>query len=205
MVRRLAAVQLFVIAVAGTSPASEPVLKRAWEWSAEERIASRTNAELARVRMRPSNAGARGLADRFTGKTHRELFLPYEVFESVVSMGFDGDAQSSQAGRKSFTRELRRHGLPDDFWERLRTLSAVYRADARAVKGLDPSSRADAHALKHAELCRSRADALAAARAELGRERFDRFLYEVIAVKMFYFADRLPEPAVLRKLDGGCR
>lgn len=205
MVRRLVVLALFVIAVAGSSSASEPVLKQAWEWSVEERIASRTSVGLARERMRPSNAQERGLADRFTGKTHRELFLPYEVFESLMNMGFDGDAQSSQTGRKGFARDLKRHGLPGDFWERLWTLSAVYWTNARAMKDLDPRSADDAAALKHAALCRSRAQALAAARAEFGQERFDRFLYEVIAVKMFYFADRLPEREILRKLDGGCR
>jgi hypothetical protein len=202
---RPAVLTLLVIAVAGTSSANEPVPQPAWRWSAEERIASRTSAELARKRMRPENAEQQGLADRFTGKTHRALFLPYEVFESLVSMGFEGDAWTSQTGQAGFAQDLRRHGLPVDFWERLRTLSAVYRADVRAVRELGSNAGADLRTLKHTVLCQSRADALAASRAEFGRERFDRFLYDVIAVKMFYFADRLPEPAVLRRLDGGCR
>lgn len=123
----------------------------------------------------------------------------------MVNIGFDGDARTSQTGQQGFAPDLRRHGLPADFWERLRTLSVVYRADAQTVKELDPNAGDDARALKNGELCRSRADALAAARVEFGAARFDRFLYEVIAVKMFYFADRLPDPALLRTLDGGCR
>lgn len=60
MVCRLAALLLFLIAILGTASATEPLPKPAWQWPAEER----------------------GLADRFTGRTHPELFLPYEVFES---------------------------------------------------------------------------------------------------------------------------
>jgi hypothetical protein len=100
--------------------------------------------------MRTQGAKQRGHADLFTGKDHRELFLPYEAFESLVCIGFDGDPAVIADGQAALARDLRRPELPADFWGRLRTLS-------------------------------------------------------VIAVKMFYVADRLPEPAVLRTLADGCR
>ena len=111
--------------------------------------------------------------------------------------------------------DVKRHGLPPDFWRHLQSLSTIYVADLsdahqigvgmQRLHGRQRERAEEALTFKHTDLCRSRADALAAARKEFGHERFDRFLYEVIAVNMFYAADRLPYADLLLKAEEGCR
>jgi hypothetical protein len=196
-----------------------------WKLRLEERIVLRTNPELAHQRIRmgghvhtsgtaPSTE-ASAWADGFDGKTHPELFLPHEVFDELVKLAFTGDPRMGQVVRNGFAREVERHGLPADFWNRLQSVSTVYVADVWALRDLGagvqhqnggPRRRAEeALTLKQMDACRSRSDSLAAARNEFGRERFDRFLYEVIAVNMFSASDRIAEPELLLKIERGCR
>jgi hypothetical protein len=205
---------------------AQSTTKPAWQVPVEERISRRTNAGLALERARTgkrmqtaavqSRSGeTRPVADAFDGQTHPELFLPFEVFRKLVSVAFYGPPHTCQLVREGHMDEVRRHGLPEDFWQRLEAISAIHVADLWAMDDLSTAVREargaarkraeDALALKHDDICRSRADALAAARQEFGRERFDRFLYESIAVNMFHVSDRLPQPELLRKIEGGCR
>jgi len=153
--------------------------------------------------------------DAFDGRSHPELFLPHEVFDELVKLAFSGSPRSSQIIHDGFKHDVSRLGFPADFWERLYSLSALYIADLGDLSALaagiqKQTGRGRERAqerltAKQVDLCRSRAEALEAARREFGRERFDRFLYEVIAVNMFYGADRLPYPESLRTAEGGCR
>jgi hypothetical protein len=196
--------------------------KEPWALTVEERIALRSDPQLARERIRGGQTRAASTSskpspwvDRFNGKDHPELFLPHEVFDEFISLGFNRDARSRQNAQEGFRSEVRQHGLPADFWLRLESLSAAFIADRRAELDLlrtisrmtDQNRRRaeQALALKQRDVCRSRADALAAARDAFGRERFDRFLYEVMATKMFLSADKIPEPQLLRGLEEGCR
>lgn len=194
-----------------------------WALTVEERIALRTNPDLARERVRggrriqasSSASVSTPLADAFDGRSHPELFLPHQVFDELIKLAYTGDVRTSQLVRDGLTPDVRQHGLPADFWERLRATSSVYVADVHAQRDLNASIRQQqgtarkraqqALALKQRDACRSRATAFAAARAQFGRERFDRFLYEVIAVKMFSMADKLPDAALLRQAEEGCR
>ena len=192
--------------------------------SLEERVALRTNPSLARERVRLRQAATDGeattdesqqWADDFDGKTHPELFLPHEVFDELISLAFLSSSHSRFVIQTGFMPEVRRHGLPHDFWERLESISAEFTAEAQSVRDLldagrqrhagDEVSREAALATKHAARCRSRAAALAAARHAFGPERFDRFLYDVIATKMFMASDRLVSAEVLRRNEDGCR
>ncbi len=184
----------------------------------EERITLRTKPELARERVRgrirtqassvaSAHPDARELADSFDGKTHPELFLPHEVFRKLVKLAFQTSPRTCQVFRDGLTPEVRRHGLPDDFWNRLQSLSAAHVAELWAADDLAAAvgrhsgpareRAANALALKRIEVCRSRADALAAARSVFGQNRFDRFLYEAIAVNMFHASGSLPDPQLL--------
>lgn len=197
--------------------AEQPRARRAWEWSVEERIAARTNPDLARERVRAKHPAAKpgAIADAYSGKTHPELFLPYQVYEQLVRMAFAHDARSGEIIREGFMPEVRRHGFPEDFWERLRAGAAVYLADDRALRtriatphaaGANGREQKDKTlALLNTDVCRSRAQGLAAARKEFGRERFDRFLYEIIAVSMFTTAYSADDPELLRHAERGCR
>ena len=191
----------------------------------EERIALRTKAELARERVRDrtrtqassatsAHPGARELADSFDGKTHPELFLPHEVFRKLVKLAFQASPRTCQVFRDGLTPEVRRHGLPDDFWNRLQSLSAAHVADLWAADDLaatvgrhsGPARErgANALALKRIDVCRSRADALATARSMFGQNRFDRFMYEAIAINMFHASGKLPDPQLLHDAEKGC-
>jgi len=198
--------------------------KEPWALTLEERIALRTDPVLARERVEgarraqpksvSTNADVRS-ADDFNGQTHPELFLPGEVFRSLINMSVLSPPRSSQLVRKGLMREVKKHGLPPDFWERLQNVSAIYVADSWAERDLGESlhettgaARAQVQtklALKQTDVCRSRADALAAARKEFGRERFDRFLYGAIAINKFRSETELPTAEILRWSEGGCR
>lgn len=196
--------------------------KEPWALTVEERIALRSDPRLARERIGGGETKAASASskpspwvDRFNGKDHPELFLPHEVFDEFVTLGFSRDARSRQVAQEGFMPAVRQHGLPADFWLRVESLSAAFVADRRAeldllrtvsrTTGQSRGRAEQALALKQQDVCRSRADALVAARDAFGRERFDRFLYEVMATKMFLSADKIPEPQLLRRLEGGCR
>jgi hypothetical protein len=212
----------FVIAVIVTVSLTGQTTRPPSALTLEERIALRTNPALARERVQRSRtletnaarADVRSI-DAFDGQTHPELFLPTEVFRSLITSSTLGPPRTSQLFRKGLMAEVRRHGLPPDFWERLQSLSAIYIADSWAERDIGhslqkvsgPARRRSeaALALKQVDVCRSRADALSAARKEFGRERFDRFLYEAIAVHKFHSETRLPDPQMLRHVEAGCR
>ena len=196
--------------------------KQPWALTLEERIALRTDPELARERSRGSGRvrttvreGGSGFVDAFDGKTHPELFLPHQVFRTLMDHAFLGPERSGSRFRAGVAPELSLYELPPDFWQRLERVSAGYIRDTAEVNAMIASlrhlhgrARSDAQEaldLKQMESCRGRAEALAAARREFGSKRFDRFLYEVIAVNMFHVAEELPRAEDLRRAEGGCQ
>jgi hypothetical protein len=214
-------VSLCLLCVVGLPTIAQSVQQRkSWEWTLEERIASRTSADAARVRLQQNKPEKRQLVstakksstvvDSFTGRTHPELFLPHQVFGQLVGLAFLSDVRTGEVFREGMTPDVMRHGLPSDFWEKLRSITTIYAADEYALRGA--MSRASANQItqeqlnvRHNALCRSRADALFEARQQFGRRRFDRFLYEVMAVNMFSAAFSLPNPELLRQAEEGCR
>lgn len=206
----------------GVVSSSAQTPRQPWAFTLEERIALRTHAGLARERSRgggrvatAAREGGAGVVDAFDGKTHPELFLPHQVFRTLVDHAFIAPDSSGSAFRRGVAPDLSLYGLPPDFWERLRTVSGDYIRDTSTLNAMMASlrqlhgrARGDAQealALKKIESCRSRAEALAAARRAFGNEQFDRFLYEVIAVNMFHVTDELPRAEDLRRAEGGCR
>jgi hypothetical protein len=212
------------IPAAGETPIKAPQ-KEPWTFTSEERIALRVDPERAKERIRESGrvraAGApvskteTSWVDKFEGKNHPELFLPYEVFDQLIGLAFSGTPRDCQIAREGFMPEVKRRGLPADFWQRLQSITTIYVADLRTERDLLSAVRQQtgtrlqraeqALELKHGDVCRSRADALAAARHEFGPQLFDRFMYQVMAVNMFFAADRMLDPEVLRNAERGCR
>ncbi|HEV7769014.1 MAG TPA: hypothetical protein VGQ76_28735 [Thermoanaerobaculia bacterium] len=213
---------LLLLALLDTVPAAAQLSKKPWMLTVDERIALRTDPELAQERVRrcvhrqTSNAAMPNVgpdADAFDGKSHPELFLPCDVFAQFADFAFR-DARSEQAACRALSPDVKRLGLPADFFGRLRLISTVYLSDRSSERQVRnslsklsgrPRQRAEELlALKRTDLCRSRAEALANARSAFGHERFDQFLYEVMAVNMFTVTDRLPDPGLLRQLESGC-
>jgi hypothetical protein len=209
-------------------PAMAQVRKQAWTYTLDERIALRTDVERARERVRTAGAVRTGgrirttgvpalgpEVDAFDGRSHPELFLPHEVFREFMRLTTQTNATKQRLIREALTPDVRRVGLPDDFFERLGAVTAVYAAKSAAEHEIGQGlhllegaamTRAKAQlAIQQADVCRSRAEALDAARREFGAERFDRLLYEVMAVNMFTIADRLPDARLLRRAERGCR
>jgi hypothetical protein len=194
--------------------------KQPWALTLEERIALRTDAVLARERVR-ANGRVRTtagdtplLADSFDGKSHPDLFTPQQVYRTLISMAYLNPPDGGERFRKVMMGEVADSGLPFDFWDRFSALSADYLTRARAerqrlaaIRQLQGNARGDAQRvlrLEQMELCSSAADTLAAIRREFGPS-FDRFLYTAIAVHMFHTADELPKGEDLRKIERGCR
>lgn len=216
---------MLAVALMAALPVVAQSPKEPWALTVEERIALRTDPKLASERLlsernrksvvSSESNDAQGWVDSFTGQTHPELFLPHEVFRTLIGLAFLGPVRTGEVVRRGHMPDVKRHGLPPDFWERLRSISGLYIADSwaetdtgQSISKLNGSARSraeEALALKQVDVCRSRADALAAARSEFGTERFDRFLYEVIAVTKFHATDRLLDAELLRRAEKGCR
>jgi hypothetical protein len=214
-------VRIFTVAILLATPLLAQARKEAWLLSVDERIALRTNPDLARERVKAGKQvqthklSSMSIADSFDGKTRPELFLPSQVFDELLNMAFLSNPRASFVVQQGLSSEVKKHGLPTDFFDRLRVLSTVHIADALAERDLGQGLARQRGAaterqvrgleLKRADVCRSRAEALAAARKEFGTEKFDRFLYEAIAAHMFSLSDKLPDANVLRRIEGGCR
>jgi hypothetical protein len=175
--------------------------KPPWEWTEDERIAARTNPALAVIRLE-SAAGAyriksgSPLHDVIDGKRDAALFLPIELFETMVRHGFPDDGW-----REAFAREITAAGLPDDFWPQLERLADRYIADRREDRERRQLPDAASH---EAVLCRDRATALAAARAAFG-PALDRFLYMSVAPSRKDFVQEISDVSRLKAMAQGCQ
>lgn len=212
--RFIAALTVLLLVSAGASAAPKNE-RRAWEWTVEERIALRTdpaaaservNASRKGLRVGTNQANAQNVRDRFSGATHPELFLPTEVFDELMKLAFLLKPRVNDAFRQEMAAIVAEYGLPKDFWERLRNLSAIYIADANRAHEFPRRDEFDREFNRnYALLCRSRVDALAKARQEFGAERFDRFLYGAIARNMFNTSFGPEDAGALRQMEAGCR
>ncbi len=209
---RCSAAVLFAATVGIIPNLSAQTPKPPWAFTLEERIALRSNPQLARERVQKdksvkTDAGATLPADSFDGRDHPELFLPHQVFRTLMSLAFVRGEPSGHLFRRALAPDVARLGLPGDFWERLQALSATHVRNESAVNDLMARAQhLDAEARKTLlDACRSGSEALAAAREEFGAEPFDRFLYEVIVVHMFHFTDELPTADDLRTAARACR
>lgn len=199
-------------------PMSAQSARGPWEWTLDERLALRANSVAARERVHASRDALKAetnrssqdeVVDVITGKTHPELFLPHEVFDELMQLAFLSKPRVSDSFRHDMAPIVAEYGLPPDFWERLRTLTAIYIADAHRAYDFPANQKPAAFDREfnrnYAVLCRSRVDSLAKARQEFGTERFDRFLYGAIARNMFRTSFSAEDPQILRRSEEGCR
>jgi hypothetical protein len=220
---------VFVVIAASlpaTSKAQEP--KPSWRWTLDERLAqrhdpvaaaARLRAEAGRVSSLATTATAKvtlqGNSDYISGRDHPELFLPWELFDHMMTMAYADDTEVRSIFREAKSSSLSGCGLPVDFWDRMEAISVAYLSDGSQLRDLhkQPVSDADvksrmaieSHALENLK-CRDRADAIAAARHVFG-EKFDRLLYEAIAPSMSIGIGRLGpiSEARQREIEAGCR
>lgn len=199
-----AAFFLFALTVAGQRPAKQP-----WEWTLEERLAMRLDpAGIAKRRQHD----ARELTveepgehrNSIDGNLNPELFLPHELFRSLMS-GFARDDARRRHQREGFRRGIIAAGFDEEeFWSTLRSATETY-VDNWVYP--PPGTKPPEIPGVRWPMCREAFLALNRAREAFGKERFDRFLYEVVAPGTQYAsATNAPDPsAELRFVAGGCQ
>jgi len=205
--------------ISGIAQTDEPhAAKRAWQWSADERIAARLDPAFVEkhTKRNPSDPGKATFS--IDGRQDPHVFLPFELFVFLLG-GLHGDAANRDVTRAMMEDRIKSFGYadPSAFWRELETVAAPYltllkRNAALHVK-MQTAPRPERAAIaeeiesSHIPLCRSRAEALAAARAHFGRETFDRFLYTVVApqVTTGSVVPSADEARGLAYLEGGCR
>jgi hypothetical protein len=207
------------------------------DWTTEERLAVRFDPGDVRLRREaargdlmkgkadlPEVAAARAAlpnpndeTNHIVGQRTPELFLPTEVFESLLKGAFSPDPQTRRVCRSTMREGLEAAGFdPETFWpaleaiarEPIRSHSEFYELALKMGKAKATERKAIAEHSGEivARLCAPQAAALAEARKRFGRKPFDRFLYRTVAPTMFLITSPDPEwPAQLRKREGGCR
>jgi len=224
--RRLPALAILPLLLSGLGVSSVSAVtpeKSPWQWSNAERIAARTNRNLAAERLmaaRGATTEAQSIRtsaathldrtiDIIVGKEHPELFLPTELFETLVRDGL----VSGDLWREFYRKQLSMAGLPADFWPRLETISRPYVDDLRRSQQLlggTSDSPVEKTAIENevagmsSTLCRERYDALVNARLEFG-VALDRLMYTYVAGKTTMFTDELSDPSLLKAEGRGCR
>ena len=208
---RRAALALVALLLA-TSAAAQ---RQPWEWTLDERLADRFNP--AKVREREAAGDPRetpGSTDRvfdpadiapgrpfeyrIDGRRNPELFLSFELFDSLLS-GLSPQDSMRSGQRRFISKSIRSFGYDEQkFWSSLESVSAIY-------LGVKEKSCADKACID--ARCSARYDALEAARQLFGPEEFNRFLYVVVApnkqlaLASLYKGHR----ESLRRQESGCR
>jgi len=151
------------------------------------------------------------------GRHHPELFLPIELFDSLVEAAFLPDRQERAAYRQEVERRLVSAGLdPRSFWPALETIAREpirLRSEFSEIAlKLNKAAPEERQALNQrlqeidTALCGPQAVALAETEERFGHQRVDRFLYRAVAPQ-----GELGEPARavweqrLRAREAGCR
>ncbi len=197
--------------------------KPPWEWTTEERLAARFDAEQiasrrAEALAHQDEAGpipAPGFAV-INGARNPELLLPWEVFQHLLAQAFNPLAPLQETFRDR-TEALAPGGeLPAHFWTRLQLASGEFltaagtRRTLIAELGRTPeTARAPIVAKVEAAgegYCQKRRRGLDRARNEFGAAWFDRFLYLAVAPDIgMVWPENESWPEELRQAEEGCQ
>jgi len=175
--------------------------KGSWSWSVEERLAARFS---------PDALKARSHVQVVHGKQTPELFLPWELFDQLINLGFDSQGEEQLTARRLIEEHAAALGFGVDIWQRLEASASPFvdlrRAEAKLAKGHSTSPADVVQGQDMAlRLCQTRAEAIAAAKAEFGEEQFLRLLYGAVAptFSRAYVVEGLAD--YLRYVEGGCQ
>jgi hypothetical protein len=228
-----------VAAVQDGGAPSKAASKPAWVWPAAERLSQRFSLESLRARAdellvkerafkkvfpapagkvwevaAESSASGSPIVDRVDGNETPELFLPSELFDSLLSMGFPPDGDFQNRTQEIIEKRAVALGFGRDIWRRLNKASAPYlklQSEYERSAGMRQPATAETLAMGEDELrwCRARSTALAAAKAEFGEESFLRLLYQAVAPnisKTYLVKNGYAEHSrFLLFVEGGCR
>lgn len=219
--------------VVGGEGAKANLSKPAWRWTLDERLARRFDKEAMSARNAERETRARATLEHFPemkkdfpaekareesgptidvveGRLTPELYLPWELFNSLLNRAFPPDGQyGSELRRPIEQRAAAALGFGSDLWDRLATAAGPFlklQREEDRLRGTHSAASSLNQGDHRVRLCRARADALEAAKQVFGEETFLRFLYEAVApeVQLTYVVDEnLPDQ--LRSIEGGCR
>jgi hypothetical protein len=208
---RMIFIGLLAITIASRSQAT--TARAPWDWTADERIAQRTNpATVERLRIAPTSSQRFILC--IEGRYHPELLLPTELLRNLLS-GLRGRPEGLAILRQAYAPVVTRLNLSDHLLDELLAMSADYvdretriqdlNAQLASRPGVDETRiLAERDSLSPLQ-CSALHDALTSARKRYGRLRFDRFLYEAVAPGMVITMTEPDQPAQLIQWERGCR
>lgn len=230
----LAIVLVLVDFYAVTSLAQEPEsrkLREPWEWTEEERLEQRYDPESIWARnqaimteMKEEGADEHSLMAmtetplvRIHGTHNPALFLPWELFQTLVRNAFSLEPETRESWRLIYRQQSQQVSLDDDFWRALESSARDYLEivvkEQGFVRTLNQTSIEERPALvsKHLaqrneqEQCKKMAEAFAVTRRELGEERLLKVLYEAVAPSTFMSHPIARGPEALLYIQGGCQ
>ena len=233
---------LGMTAAQGAEPEKGSPRKPAWKWTLDERLAARFDpgamaardaelqAEEEAARKRWSNllageeaqmTGPPPATETIDGSKTPELFLPVELFSTLLNRGFPPgeEREGPHEARSGIEARAAALGFGRDLWHGLDKVVAPYQRllyDVERRSPLFAASDSKSEDPKRKEvslrLCRARAQALEAAKAEFGEETFLRLLYEAVAPNSqpIYILEPWPpdyqrHAERLRFWEGGCQ
>jgi hypothetical protein len=232
LVEAFALVLLFFSPV--TKAATAQSLKPAWEWTAAERLSQRFDAGAMKARAArreaeqraaakwfpPASAGpfaahsaaAEPKTETIDGNQTPELFLPLELFDHLLLMGFPPGGRDQLETRRAVEDRAAPLGFGRDLWQRLHRAAGPYlnlqrerRPKSSSLDAGEGVSQLDAEDLSW---CRTRKAAFVAAGKEFGQEDLLRLLYLGVApgFSLTYVLDDVNEHSrYLHFLEEGCR
>jgi hypothetical protein len=216
-------VLLTLTAAASEAPLSlsaQSPIKKPWQYTDDERLAMRFEVASMQARLESAladDAVDEGeLRDVVEGSKNPELFMPWELYRTLLTAAFSSNPDARKGFRDNFEPWRKALGLPEDFWDRLGSHAEPYLsweletrslgAEMMAAQGKKSGEIERLVDTRGLESCRLRIETFEAARKAFGRERLDRFLYEAVAPGLgLSAADSTASLEQLRFLAGGCR
>jgi len=207
-----------VPAECGEWPSKEP-----WQWTDEERLSHRFDEQCLQARRTQAAQDSRRdgfcrssgkVSDFIFGTDTPELFLPWQLFDTLLQRMFVAEPKFVNAQLQIFEQRARAANVPvaEHFWDRVEHASVEYIGLLRDQHGMaakfDGASAAERRALQ-TEIARSQRANCAARQAALERVReefeahtFDRFLYVAVAPGLCSSGDS--ERKMLSWIGRGC-
>ena len=209
-------VLVLLLAQGAASAATVHLHKPAWQWTLDERLAARFDpaAQAAREAAHRdviAHLHLGGPADVLVGKEAPELYLPTELFNHLLRVGFLDLGLTGPEPRRAIEARAAPLGFTSNLWPRLEAAVSPYlelRSRRPKLFGTGvPLGGKGLFAEQASQLaaCRSQAEALASAKAEFGEQPFLRLLYEAVApsARLSYTVNWLSR-AEARFIEQGC-
>lgn len=181
------------------TPGQPSRIKPPEDWTLEERLERRFDPSqvVHRKQVEASKSGQENEAlvpddmNVVDGAENPEIFLPWELFDRLLALGFSPDAGSRTVWRKIFQPTLESLGFDATFWQTLEEVAQEPLRIRSRLHGLREQIKKEPQA-RQAELraemgkvgsgtCMERAAALSKAKEVFGAQRFQRLLYQGVA------------------------